>query len=155
MLRVGGVPVGGAPLDVWGSGMDPVTLAIAAAGLIAKFYEGAVSKAGEEAAAGLTAWIRDRFKGHEVGEQALARVEDAPDSSSRVKALEGVIVDQAQADPDFLARLAKLLEKTQPAAAQGQATTSGDQSPAFGQVSGGNVNLTYGTTPPAPSAPQV
>lgn len=133
--------------------MDPVTLAVAAAGLISKFYDGAVSKAGEEAAAGLTEWIKDRFRGHEVREQALLRVEDAPDSSSRVRALEGVIVDQAQADPDFLARLAEFLEKTQPATAQGQATTSGDQSPAFGQVSGGNVNLIFGTTPPpAPSA---
>ncbi|MGN7251898.1 hypothetical protein [Arthrobacter sp. SAFR-014] len=129
-----------------------MTLAVAAAGLIAKFYEGAVSKAGEDAAAGLTAWIKGRFKGHEVGEQALARVEDAPDSSSRVKALEGVIVDQAQADPDFLDQLAKLLEKSQPAAAQGQAATSGDQSPAFGQVSGGNLSLSYGTASP-PHAP--
>lgn len=131
--------------------MDPVTLAIAAAGLISKFYEGAVAKAGEETTAGLTTWIKDRFKGHEIGEQALARVEDAPDSSSRVKALEDVIVDRAQADPEFLAQLAKLLDKARPAAAQGQATTSGGQSPAFGQVSGGNVNLSYGTTPPPPA----
>jgi hypothetical protein len=71
-----------------------------------------------------------------------------------VEALKGVIVDQAQADPDFLKQLAKLLEKAPPAAAQGQATTSGDQSPAFGQVSGGSVSLSYGAipTPPAPLA---
>jgi hypothetical protein len=133
--------------------MDPVTLGVAAAGLIAKFFEGAASKAGEEGSAGLVAWLKDRFKGHEAGEQALARVEDAPDSSSRVKALEGVIVGQAQADPDFLAQLATLLEKAQPAAAQGQAATFGDQSPAFGQVSGGNVGINYGTTAPLPPAP--
>lgn len=131
--------------------MDPVTLGIAAAGLIAKFFEGAVSNAGEEAGTGLVAWIKNRFKGNEPGEQALARVEDAPDSASRVKVLEGVIVDQAQADPDFLAQLAKFVEKAQPASAQGTATTYGDQSPGLGQVSGGSVNVNYGATPPPPA----
>lgn len=128
--------------------MDPVTLAVAAAGLIAKFFEGAVSNSGEQTAAGLVAWIKDRFKGHGAGEQALARVEDAPDSTSRVKALEGVIVEQAQADPDFLNQLAKLLEKAQPSTAHGQAASSGDQSPTVGQVSGGSMNINYGTPPP-------
>jgi hypothetical protein len=135
--------------------MDPVTLGIAAAGLVAKFFEGAVSDAGKEAAAGLVGWIKGSFKGHQAGEQALTRVEDAPDSTSRVKALEGVIADQAQADSAFLAQLAKLVEKAQPAAAQGTATTYGAKSPAFGQIAGGNVNLNYDTTtapPPAPGA---
>ena len=128
--------------------MDPVTLGIAAAGLVAKFFESAVSKAAEESAGGVVEWLKSRFKGHPSGEQALARVEDAPDSSSRVEALSGVIADQAQVDSDFLAQLAKLLESAQPAAAQGQAATSGAQSPAFGQVLGGKVNLNYGTPPP-------
>lgn len=132
--------------------MDPVTLGMAAAGLIAKFFEGALSNAGEEAGAGLVAWIRSRFKDHGDGEQALARVEEAPDSASRVKALEAAIVDHARADPDFLAQLAKVLEKARPAAAQGTATTSGDRSPAIGQIDGGHLNINYGT-PPAPPAP--
>ncbi|SDP44505.1 hypothetical protein SAMN04487914_111143 [Arthrobacter sp. ok909] len=131
--------------------MDPVTLGVVAAGLISKFYEGALSKAVEEASKGLVDWIKGRFKGHEAGERALARVEDAPDSTSRVKALEGIIEEQATADPDFLDQLAKLLEKAQPTAVQGHAATSGAQSPAFGQISGGNVSVDYGTTPPPPA----
>lgn len=127
--------------------MDPVTLAVAAATLISKFFEGSVSEAGKEAGAGLVAWVKDRFKGHEDREHALARVQDAPDSPARVKVLEGVIADEARSDPDFLNQLARLLEKAQPVNSQGSAMTHGNQSPAVGQISG-STTFNYGVTPP-------
>lgn len=75
--------------------MEPVTLGVIAAGLIAKAVEKASDRAAEGAvdAAGssmqkLLTWTRGRF----VGRQELIEVEEVPDSPRRVLAL-GEVID--------------------------------------------------------------
>jgi hypothetical protein len=95
--------------------MDPVTLALTAAGLIAKqALEAAGGKAGEGAWAGLgrlAQTIRRRFAGdHEVTE-TLDRLEAKPTSAARTTDLAEVLGPRLDADPGLVAELTRLVEQ--------------------------------------------
>lgn len=96
--------------------MDPATLGLVAAGLVAKR---GIESAGEEA--GESAWgtlgrIADRLRnwfgdrGDEAGLEALDLVEKAPDSARRVEALAACIGAAARSDSDSAIDLALLLD---------------------------------------------
>jgi hypothetical protein len=95
--------------------MDPATLALTAAGLVAKqALEVVGGKAGEGAWAGLrrlAETIRGRFAGdHEVTE-TLDRLEAKPDSPARSAELAEVLESRLDADPALVAELTRLVEQ--------------------------------------------
>lgn len=94
-------------------GVEPVTLGVIAATVIAKAMEKASDRAAEGAvdAAGssvqkLLAWTRNRFSGR----QELAQVEKVPDSPSRVQALGEVIDAELVEDPPARSQLHTMIE---------------------------------------------
>ena len=95
--------------------MDPATLALTAAGLVAKqALEAAGGKAGEGAWAGLrrlAETIRRRFAGdHEVTE-ALDRLESQPSDPAAVKELATVLAPCLDTDRALVAELTRLVEQ--------------------------------------------
>lgn len=92
--------------------MDPATLGLMAAGLVAKkALESGGSAAGQaawEALGKVTDQLRDWFLGRGAGEgeAALALVEAAPDSQRAVETLADQIRAEAQADPQGARELA-------------------------------------------------
>jgi hypothetical protein len=95
--------------------MDPATLALTAAGLIAKKALEAVS--GE---AGKTAWqalgriahtIRGWFAGDQEATEVLDRLEAKPDSQARTAELAEVLQPRLEADPRLAVDLTRLVEQ--------------------------------------------
>jgi hypothetical protein len=100
--------------------MDPATLALTAAGLVAKkALEAAGGKAGEGAWAAL-AYIRDaiwaRFRGDPEVTETLERLEAKPESQARAAELAEVLQPRLEGDPQLVAQLTRLVEevKAQP-----------------------------------------
>jgi len=96
--------------------MDPATLGLVAAGLVAKKgLEAAGDKAGESPW-GLLGRVADRVRNwfgdrdDAEGLRALELVEAAPDSQRSVEALAARITSAAKADPDSATDLALLLD---------------------------------------------
>ena len=97
--------------------VEPMTLGVAVAALVAKVAEKAIEKTADGAvdavpgAVGkVVAWVKHRF----AGRAELAKLEDAPDSPSRKTAL-GQIIDAELID-DERTQLFRLLEDAQRAA---------------------------------------
>jgi len=95
--------------------MDPATLALTAAGLVAKKALEAAS--GE---AGTTAWqalgriahtIRGWFAGDQEASEALDRLEAKPESQARTAELAEVLQPRLEADPRLVAELTRLVEQ--------------------------------------------
>lgn len=126
--------------------MDPVTLAAAAVGVLgpflAKLGESGLTKAGEDLAdaagerlGALYTAIKSRFSGEAYQEAVLKGAEDKPDSPTRLGALEGVLAETLEADPDFAATVTRLLAEAQAAGVQAiQVSDSG-------AVAGGNIAM--------------
>jgi hypothetical protein len=100
--------------------MDPATLALVAAGLLAKkALEAAGGKAGEGAWVTLGR-IREaiwaKFRGDPEVTETLQRLETKPDSQARTAELAEVLHPRLEADPQLLAELTRLVEeaKAQP-----------------------------------------
>jgi hypothetical protein len=97
--------------------MDPATLALTAAGLVAKqALEAAGGKAGEGAWAGLrrlAETIRRRFAGDQEVTETLDRLEAKPESPARGAELAEVLEPRLHADPGFVAELARLVEQVE------------------------------------------
>jgi hypothetical protein len=106
-----------------GGHMDPATLALTAAGLLAKkALEAAAGKAGEGAWAGLgrlreAIWAK--FRGDPEATEALERLEAKPDSQARTAELAEVLQPRLEAEPQLVAELTRLVEeaKAEPQAA--------------------------------------
>ncbi len=103
--------------------MDPATIALTVAGLVAKkALEAASGKAGESAWAAIgriASAIRAKFGGdHEVTE-TMDRLEAKPTSQARTQELAEVLEPRLEANPDFATELAQLVEqaKAEPQAA--------------------------------------
>ncbi|HEX8862963.1 MAG TPA: hypothetical protein VGC06_28490 [Actinomycetes bacterium] len=95
--------------------MDPATLALIAAGLVAKK---ALEAAGGEA--GKTAWqalgriaqtIRGWFAGDQEATETLDRLEAKPTSQARTAELGEVLQPRLEADPRLVAELTRLVEQ--------------------------------------------
>jgi hypothetical protein len=95
--------------------MDPATIALTVAGLLAKkALETAGDKAGEGAWAALgriADAVRARFGGDREVTETLGRLEARPTSQGRTQELAEVLQDRLVADPDFAAELAGLVEQ--------------------------------------------
>ena len=102
----------------------------------------------------LVGWLRDRFTqtGDEEGSQALAWAEGAPDSPSRLRALAEVVDRRAEADPEFMSQVQRLVEdaKQQQGLHVGSITqsASGDQNVQNAGIQGSSISVSYGTPPP-------
>jgi hypothetical protein len=98
--------------------MDPATLALTAAGLLAKkALEAAGGRAGEGTWAVLSR-IREaiwsKFRGDPEATETLERLEARPDSQARTADLAEVLQPRLEADPQLAAELTRLVEEAQP-----------------------------------------
>jgi hypothetical protein len=95
--------------------MDPATIALTVAGLVAKkALEAAGGKAGEGAWAtlgSLAETIRSRFRGDKEAIEALERLEGQPRSQARTVELAEVLQPRLEADPQLVAELTRLVEQ--------------------------------------------
>lgn len=134
--------------------MDPewLKLGTLAAPLVAKAAERAAERSGEQATDSasraltrFTGWLRQKMSGHPSA-AALERVEEVPDSPSRVRVLVEALDERAAADPGFAAELAEHLDQaraggvkvasvTQSAAGDGNVQVADNQ---------GSVSVSYG-----------
>lgn len=119
--------------------MDPISLSLGA--LAASFVAKAVEHAGErttDSAASvlgrLKDWLNERFSSSDnaVASTALQRVEDAPDSPSRLRDLAAVIDERAVNEPAFRGELEALVE---------DARRNGVDIGSISQVAWGNQNV--------------
>jgi hypothetical protein len=127
--------------------MDPATIALTAAGLLAtKALEAAGGKAGEGAWAALgriADAVRRRFGGDPEVTEAVDRLEAKPTSEARTAEVAEVLGDRLQADPSFAQELERLIEQAKAASPQAASfvTTVQDNAQVgkltnIGQVSG-------------------
>ncbi len=130
--------------------MDPATVAIAAASLIAtKLAEAAAGKAGEGLWAGITSIydrVRDRLKGDPDGQEALERLEAKPQSQARTAELAEVLQERLERDPDFTKELVELVEQAQADPKTASFVTTVRDNALVGRITnigsvGGNVQL--------------
>jgi hypothetical protein len=136
-------------------GMEPVSLSVGllAAALLSKAAERAGEHAVDAGAGALTrfaAWVRERVSGHPAA-TALERVQDAPDSPARVRALGEALDRHVLEAPGFAAELKAQIEQARAAGVQVRSIAQsvvGDQNVQVADVQG-TVTVTYGD-PPAP-----
>ena len=140
--------------------MEPVSLTLGA--IVAALVAKAMDKSAERAVEGgagvlgrLLGWLRDRFSGDkdEAGARALARVEDAPDSPSRVRELAGVLDERTGADGEFRAALEALVAEARSAGVDVGSITQtawGNQNVQNAGVVDSEIHVTYGQPPPSP-----
>ncbi|MGH3243298.1 MAG: hypothetical protein ACRDNL_23165 [Spirillospora sp.] len=117
--------------------MEPVTLAAAAVGALVPYLGqiagGSLARLGEAASDGasqhiveLYRTIRARVTGTPYEEAVLDGAEAQPDNEGRRAALQNVLAELLEADPDFAARLEHLVEQAgQVEVRQVQVTDSG------------------------------
>lgn len=133
--------------------MEPMTLAMTTAGMLAPY----LAAAGQAAArkAGETAWtkleclyttIKDKLTRNTYGTQVLTRLEEQPDSQRRQAALADVLEEHLKADPVFAASLERPLAEAKAAGADtqiGQHMDISGQARDVTQIGhvGGNVDL--------------
>jgi hypothetical protein len=104
--------------------MEPMTLAMTAAGLLAPYLaaagQAAAKKAGEAAwtkVESLYTMIKDKLTGNAYGTQALTRLAEQPQSQPRQAALADVLEEQVKTDAAFAATLQRLVTEAQAAGA--------------------------------------
>ena len=123
--------------------MDPLTLAAIAAPFVAKGAEAFSSAAGEKLGAkvgDLCQAVVNKFKGDSDAEENLALAQKKPDSKGRQSALEEVLAEKLEADPDFADELQKLVDEVQKGAATKTAFDQRGQTVGTQTNIAGNVN---------------
>jgi hypothetical protein len=136
--------------------VDPVSLSLGAvvAALVVKAAERVGERAAEGAAGGLgrlVGWLRARLSGSESDAAALARVEEVPDSPSRVKELAAAI-DRLAADPQFRSELQAMVEESREAGVDVESVSQsvwGNQNVQVAGVSDSEIRVNYGQPPQA------
>ena len=137
--------------------VDPVSLGAITTGLIVKAVDRAEDDAldaGSGALRRLLGFLREWFSGDEdaPASTALARVEDAPDSPSRLRELAAVIAAPAQRDEEFRTELERLIGEARQAGIElgiSQTATGNQNVQAAGLIES-EVHINYGPPPPAP-----
>jgi hypothetical protein len=104
--------------------MEPMTLALTAAGMLAPYPaaagQAAAKKAGEAAWTKLEALytaIKDKLTGNDYGAQALTRLAEQPQSQLRQATLADVLEEQLKRDDAFATTLQRLITEAQAAGA--------------------------------------
>jgi hypothetical protein len=131
--------------------VEPISATVGAAiallaPYLAKAGEGFATSMGQKLAGKASALygaVKNKFKGDPDAEEILARVEEQPESKTRRVALEGVLAQKIDEDPDFATTVRQLVEEAK-AADQGNVIAWGERSVAatqiFGDVSTGDTN---------------
>jgi hypothetical protein len=134
--------------------MEPLTLGVIVAALVAKAGERATERAvdgGEGVLRRLVARLRVRFSGDEAAAGALALVERVPDSTSLVGELAAWIDRYATADQGFRSELESLVSE---ARSEGvnvnviEQSASGDRNVQVAGLSDSQVSVSYGSPLP-------
>jgi hypothetical protein len=130
--------------------MIELTLGAIAAALIARALGRAEDRAvdaGEGVLRRLLGLVRRRLgDGDEEGGRALERVEQAPRSEAEIAALAQLLDRRLEREPEFRREVGALVEEAKAAGVDVGSITQvayGDQSPQFGNVVGGEVNISY------------
>jgi hypothetical protein len=124
--------------------MDIGTIAAAATPILIKGVETFSQKLGEKASEeidGLYQKIRARLSGDSYAEQTLTRAKQMPESKGRQAALEEVIAEKMNEDPDFAENVRQLVEKAT-ASGGGNVISYGERSVAIGRDAKGNTIIT-------------
>ncbi len=137
--------------------VDPVSLGAITTGLIVKAVdrgEDDALDAGAGALRRLLCFVRNQISrdGNAPASAALARVQDAPDSPSRLRELAAMIAALAQDDEEFRSELERLIGEARQAGVEvGMVTQTaiGDQNVQIGGAVSSPVSVSYGTPPPA------
>lgn len=135
--------------------MDPVTLGAIVAALAARAADDGADKAVDQAGAALgrlVGWLRQRLTddGDEAGAAALARVEEIPDSPSRVAVLAALVDQRAHDAKGFRNELERLVTEVKSAGVDVGSTDQkaiGDQNVQIAGVADSTVQVSYGTSP--------
>lgn len=140
--------------------VEPVSLTLGAiaAALVAKASEKAAEEAvdsGAGALGRLVGWLRGRFNGDGTPEdgEALARLQDAPDSPSRVRELAAVL-DRRAGDHGFRTELQTVVDEAQAAGVDVGSIAQvawGVGNVQIAGVVGSTVTTTHGQPPPSPA----
>ncbi len=124
--------------------------------LVAKAAEKAGERAVESGAGALSrlvGMLRQRFMGDgdAVATKALAQVEDAPDSPSRLQLLTEVVDRRADADADLRSELETLVQEARAEGVDVGPITqiAGNQNVQVAGTVGSDVNVTHGQPPPS------
>jgi hypothetical protein len=95
--------------------MDPATLALTAAGLIAKkaleAASGEAGKSGWQALSRIAQTIRSWLAGDQEAIETLDRLEAKPESRARTAELAEVLQPRLEADPQLVAELTRLVDQ--------------------------------------------
>jgi hypothetical protein len=131
--------------------MDPLTLAAIAAPFVAKGAEAFSKSAGDKLGAivgELCQAVIDKFQGDSDADETLALAQKKPDSKGRQSALEEVLAEKLEADPDFASKVQRLVDDLQKGGSstafdqRGQ-TVHGPQTNIAGDVSGPVLSGTF------------
>jgi hypothetical protein len=133
--------------------VEPVTLGVIAAALVAKALDRAEDEAvdaGTGVLKRLVGLVRDRFSRDRDAPttMAVSRVQDAPDSPSRVRELAVAIDGVAEADPAFRSELEGLVEEARHSGLVVGAivqTAMGNQNVQSAGLVDSQVNVSYGS----------
>jgi hypothetical protein len=130
--------------------VEPVTLGVIVAALIAKTAERATDRTvegGESALRRLAGALRERFSGakDDEAQRALELVEAAPDSARSREALATVIDDRAVRDPALRSELEELVAQAR--AAGVDIRVIGDQNVIATDVVASQIHVSYGRPP--------
>jgi hypothetical protein len=96
--------------------MDPTTLAAAAVGLLGPFFTKAAENIADTATEKIGALyqaVKAKFHGDAYQQAVLQGAEERPESQARLSALEGLLAETLEQDPEFAATLIRLVEETQ------------------------------------------
>ncbi len=139
--------------------VEPVSLTLGAivAALVAKAVDRAEDRAvedGEGVLRRVVGLLRERFSSRddESAATALARLEDAPDSPTRVRELAVAVDRAAEADPALRSGLEALVSEARSAGIDVESisqTAWGNQNVQTAGLVDSEVNVSYGSPPPA------
>ena len=124
--------------------LDPVSIAAIAAPYLAKGADALAKTAGEKIGGivgDLAQSVANKFKGDSFAEQTLAGAQEKPDSKARQGALQAVLAEKMEDDPDFARTVQKLVDALQKGSAgsvfdQRNQTVHGSQTNIAGSVKG-------------------
>lgn len=135
--------------------MEPVTLGVIVAALVAKALDRAedhVVEDGEGVLRRVIGALRERFSraDDQAGKTALERVEDAPDSPTRVRELAILLDERAADDPALRSELQALVKQAHTAGVDIDSIVQvavGDQNVQSAGLVGSDVNVSSGARP--------
>jgi len=137
--------------------MEPLSLGVLAAALLSKAAEQTGEHAADAGAGALTrfaGWLRERVSGRSAAAAALERVQEVPDSPSRVTALGAALDQQVEEDRGFAADLRAQVEQARKAGVDVKwiaQTAIGNQIVQVADVQG-TVTVTHASQPAPPAA---